>query len=406
MVELDDILSYPAERAARGEPEFEETYVRLLQRFSGKYYRYRLLFLLLEKVTSSLRRTGTVDIVFLGTPFLDLMLKTRSIYSIASLVQDEHELRAARRHTIPLHMAWKWKADLYRAYVAPDEATRRALIERTVADIGAVLQRASPRAVVVKNDSLFLERAVIAAARVAGIPTMTIQHGLFQRAAGSHVYDGFWTDHMLVWGEYFRDLYLENGILPEECVHVLGYPYPVLASPVRAGDVSLSICLLGQSWELNEHSLRKMKHELISIFMDACQRHGIDLVYRPHPAEHRDELHTAFPALRLTAEAETLAVAIDRFDLFISWTSTALIEAALHGRSAVQVRSGAIPMDDYSAVGACYSIEGDEEGITRFLEGVKRSEYPPMAVSDHYMRFSEDPGEEFFSIMRKISESR
>ncbi len=406
MPALDDILAYPAGRAARGEPEFEETYVRLLQRFSGKYYRYRPLFALLEKITASLRRTGAVDIVFLGTPFLHLMLHARSKYSIASLVQDEHELRTARRHSIPLHMAWKWKADLYRAYTARDDTTRLALLERTVTDIGTVLRRASPQAVVVKNDSLFLERAVIQAARSAGIPTVTIQHGLFQRAAGSHILDGHRTDHMLVWGEWFRDIYRENAIVPEARVHVLGYPYPVTTSPTAAGAVPCTICLLGQPWELNDASLREMKHQVISTFIKGCARLEIDLVYRPHPAEHWDDLRASFPALDLTREGETLTGAIDRYDLFLSWTSTALLEAALHGRSAVQIRSDAVPADDFSEVGACYSIEGDEAGITRFLEGVKRSEYPPMPVSGRYIHLSEDPGEDFSSIMRNISEFR
>jgi len=404
MPALDDILTYPAERARQGEPEFETTYLGLLERFSRKYRRYRPVITLLEGYFGSLRRTGAVDIVFLGTPYLHLMLHARSNHSIASLVQDEHELRTARRHSIPLHMAWKWKADLYRAYAADEDATRQALLKRTVTDIREVLRRASPRAVVVKNDSLFLERAVIAAARSEGIPTVTIQHGLFQQANGSHVYDGYWTDHMLVWGNYFRDLYLENDILPEARIHVLGYPYPVTASPARADDVPPTLCLLGQSWELNEDSLREMKHQLISTLMDACSGHGIDLVYRPHPAEHRGDLRASFHTLQLTDEAETLTRAINRYHLFLSWTSTALVEAALHGRSAVQIRSDAIPMDDFSAVGACYSIEGDEEGITRFLEGVKRSEYPPMAVSGHYIHLSEDPGEDFSSIMQHISE--
>ena len=129
------------------------------------------------------------------------------------------------------------------------------------------------------------------------------------------------------------------------------------------------------------------------------------MVYRPHPAEHRDDLRTSFPALHLTDEAETLTGAIDRYGHFLSWTSTALIEAALHGRSAVQIRSDAVPADDFSEVGACYSIEGDEEGITRFLEGMKRSEYPPMVVSDRYIRVSGDSGGIFSSIMRIVSDS-
>jgi hypothetical protein len=404
-MDLEGILAYPAECAARGEREFEESYVRLLKRFSVKYYRYRPLIALLEKSTASLRRAGTVDIVFLGTSFLQLMLQARSNHSIASLVQDELELRTARQHAIPLHMAWKWKADLYKAYAVNDDRTRLDLLERIVADIESVLRHASPLVVVMRNDSLFLERAVIQAARLVGIPTVTIQHGLFQRAPAAHVYDGYWTDHMLVWGDYFRDLYLENGILPEARIHVLGYPFPVTKSPAPAGTGPRSICLLGQPWEMYIASLREMKHQVISTFIDACARLETGLVYRPHPAEDRDELHASFPALVLTDEAEPLTRTIDHCDLFLSWTSTALIEVALQGRSAVQIWSDIVPMDDFSVIGACYSIEGNQEGITGFLEGVKQSSYPPMAVSDHYIHVAETPGEHFSAIMQIISDS-
>ncbi|MFC1499690.1 hypothetical protein ACFL6T_01580 [Candidatus Zixiibacteriota bacterium] len=403
-MEIEDILGYPAERAARGEPEFEETYMRRLRLFSRRFYSYRPLLALLESLSGSRRRAREVDILFLGTSFLHLMLQTRSRHSIASLVEEKHDLRMVRRHAIPPGFAWKWKVDLYRAYTATTDTRRRELLELTVADIERTLRRFSPRVVVLKNDSLFLERAVITAARSLGIPAVTIQHGLFMRVIESSLFDGYWTDHMLVWGEVFRDLYLENDILPEGRVHVLGYPFPVTPIPARSIDDPPTICLLGQPWELYVESLREMKYQVISTLRDACARMEIDLIYRPHPAEQRDALINSFPSLRLTSESATLGEAINSYDYFLSWTSTALIEAALHGRSAAQIRSDAVPMDDFSAIGACFQIEGNEEGIVRYLEGVKRSEYPPMAVNDRYVHITADPGEEFSIIFQNITD--
>ncbi len=402
-MDLEGIFAYPAQRARQGEPEFEKTYLGILERFSRKYHRYRPLIALLEGRSGTIRKVAPDGILFLGTSFLELMLETGSRTSIATLAQDEKELLTARRHAIPRHLAWKWKSELYRARMAVSAESRLQLLARTVEGIEAILRSSSPRAVVVKNDSLFLERAVIAAARLAGIPTVTIQHGLFMQAAGMHNWDGYWTDHMLVWGEFFRDLYLEWGIVPEERIHVLGYPFPVATDPGAGRIPPRTLCLLGQPWELNSEALREEKHRIIGELLEGVARDGLELVYRPHPAESRSRLRAAFPSLRLTDEEETLTGAIGRWDLFLSWTSTALIEVALHGRSAVQIGSETIPMDDFGAAGACHSIAGDRQGIRRFLEGAQQGGYPPMPVSDSYIHHDHDIAETFSSILGKIS---
>ena len=401
-MDLEGILAYPAERARQGEPEFEATYLGILARFSRKYRRYRPLIALLEGRPGTIRKAAPGGILFLGTPFLELMLATAAHLPVATLAQDERELRTARRQAIPRRLAWRWKSDLYRARTADSARSRRRLLERTVEDIASILGSSAPRAVVLKNDSLFLERAVIAAARSAGIPTVTIQHGLFMAAAGSHTWDGRWTDHMLVWGEHFRDLYLAEGMVPEGRIHLLGYPFPVPAGVGRGRVPPRALCLLGQPWELNSEALRAEKHRVIGELLAGAPRHGLSLDYRPHPAESREDLRAAFPSLRLTGEEEPLTETIRRRDLFLSWTSTALIEAALQGRSAVQIGSEVIPMDDFGAVGACHSIPGDREGIARFLEGVERGEYAPRPVSDRYLRRDHDVAETFSAILGKI----
>ncbi len=401
-MDLEGILAYPAERARQGETDFETTYLGILARFARKYRRYRPLIALLEGRTGIIRKTDPGGILFLGTPFLELMLAMPSTASIATLAQDEKELLNARRHAIPHHLAWKWKRDLYRARMAESAEARQHLLERTVEEIATIVRKSAPRAVILKNDSLYLERAVIAATRSTGVPTVTIQHGLFMEAAGTHIWDGHWTDHMLVWGEHFRNIYLEGGIVPEGQVHVLGYPFPVPTDFGTAGLPPRTLCLLGQPWELNSETLQVEKHRIIGELLEGVARHDLELIYRPHPAESRNELRAAFPSLRLTREEEPLTGTIEQFDMFLSWTSTALIEAALHGRCAVQIRSDMIPMDDFGAAGACHSIKGDSGTIKRFLEEVRQGGYGPVPVSDRYIHRDHDIVETFSIILGKI----
>lgn len=406
MMKLLDILTFPKLYSERGKPRFENSYVHRLRRFSRKYYRYQSLFWVLGKILDGVQRKKRADVVFLGTSFLHLMLQVSGRYNIKCIVQDEHELMTALRYKIPLIMGWKWKAALFRAYDSQTEAERAEGLRRTVSEIEAVIRRLSPRAVILRNDSLFLERSVVFAAKSTGTQTLTIQHGLFMQSAESYVYDGHWTDHMLVWSNIFRTLYATRNILPEENIHVLGYPYPIEAGPGKSGDDSPVACLLGQPWEHYASTLRDTKYEIISNLVKACAKLDLRMVYRPHPGECRIELMEEFPDLMLTDAAETLLEAIDRYDVFFSMTSTALIEAALRGRTAVQIRAEGFVQDNFEDIGACYSIVNDPDDMERFLEGVRQSQYPPLAVSEEYVGIPDNLGEVFSSILESTTDAK
>ena len=402
-MDLLEILAYPEQRSRRGEPQFESEYTGLLGRFSRKYFRYRFLFVVLSALLHRLHKRKSVDIVFLGLPFLHLTLQTSAHFKIMCLLQDENELFSAIRHHIPGILAWKWKAELFQAYKTDNTSERREHLDNIVTEIKEFLSEYSPRAIVLKNDSFFLERAVIFAARSVGIQTITIQHGLFMRSTEPHVFDGYWTDHMFVWSEYFKDLYRTLKILPEESVHILGFPYPVDVNSDKSVNDPSEVCLLGQPWELYADRFRITKVQIISNVMEACARLDIGMVYRPHPSESRLELAEHVPDLSLTKESESLQEAIDRYGLFCSMTSTALVEVVLKGRNAVQIRADDIPADNFEDIGLCYSVDNDPDEIEELLRGLKQSTIPFFEVNHSYIHVAENLGEKFVSIIDKVT---
>ena len=271
--------------------------------------------------------------------------------------------------------AWAWRASLHEAYEAAHGADdAEEILETVVADITAALASLRPRALLLENDSLFLERAFILAARRLGIRSVTIQDGIFQKSAPPHVLHGHFTDTMLVWGEFFKQMYIDKNVLPEERVHVLGYPYPVEPQTHRL-EGAPTVCFLGQPWESIDETLRAPKAVVTHHVIEACRAANLPLVYRPHPLERRHGL-PEIPDLAVTDAGEELSEALAKYDIFFSVNSTALVEAALRGKVAAQILEARFPSDDFEALGVCYSLENSADAVQEFLREMKEKPVP------------------------------
>ncbi len=400
-----EIFSYIETRAARGELTTKRSYIQGLEIFSQKYRRYRGVFRLFETLTT-LRR-GSADLLFIGVRFSSLILSMVPKYKVRVVVQGQNDLLWCLRHAVTPIPAWAWRERLSEAYRAADAevmatGNTEALLEEVVLDIAATLTSLKPRALVLENDSLFLERAFVLAARSLGIPSVTIQDGIFQKSAAPHILHGHFTDHMLVWGEFFRQMYIDKNILPEARVHVLGYPYPV--KPVKAGlEGAPTVCFLGQPWERYDETLDEPKTAVIYHVTEACRALGLPLVYRLHPLERRhDALETL--GVKVTDAGEGLEEAFAKYDIFFSINSTALVEAALRGRVAAQVLEARFPSDDFEALGICYSLENDADVLKAFLKRMKEDP-TPFPPNPDYISLKENPREKLIEFLSALSRS-
>ena len=381
-----EIFSYLKTRSERGESAIETSYAEQLGKFASRYRRYGRGFHLLESL-GGLRR-GPVDLLFLGIRFSSLILSMTPKYKVGVVAQGQSDLLWCLRHRVTPVPAWEWRAKLHEAYEAAHGAgDAEELLETIVADIAAALASLKPRALILENDSLFMERAFILAARRLGIQSVTIQDGIFQKSAPPHVLHGHFTDIMLVWGEFFREM-VADKILPEERVHVLGYPYPV--HPPQSNDKSnLTVCFLGQPWESLDEALRAPKAAVTHHVIEACRAAELPLVYRPHPLERRHGLPET-PGLNVTNAGEGLSEALAKYDVFFSVNSTALVEAALRGRVVAQILDARFPSDDFEALGVCYSLENSADAIKKFLCEMKEKPVP-FPVNSGYIDLTE-PG--------------
>ena len=396
MSESNKVFSYLKTRSERGEPDLERTYIQGLQTFAQRYRRYNALFRPLETLNAKTGRP--VDILFVGVKFANLILFTNARYKVSVVVQGQRDLLWCLRHKLSFLLTWKWRAALLQAYASQDAHKQ---VNGVVAGIATTLSRLEPCALVLENDSLFLERAFVRAAQAVNVPSFTVQDGLFMSAAPPHVMHGHLTDYMLVWGDFFKDLYVRKGILPAERVEVLGYPYVPAEQRGTTHRDGVSVCIVGQPFENYDEALRKPRYEMVSHVMAACEAAGLSVVYRPHPAENREAVERAFPNLTMTKPLESLQETIHNNAVFFSLTSTALVEAALQGKVAVQVRNRHFVADDFETLGVCKSIEDDVATMTAFLREQK-ADLHAFPVSPAYIDTSGQPGERLSEILKSL----
>lgn len=188
-------------------------------------------------------------------------------------------------------------------------------------------------------------------ARERGIPSLSIQHGLFLSKRGAAGYGSFAADKMAVWGTWFRDLILsETEVKPEQLV-VTGNPYfddlPAFdkknyrkkiadAYGISEDRPEILLAIAGHALiETHEISPDKVVTFVANI-LKSCPRESIVFI-KPHPAEAiqgTDRVYKEAASLvgrdvvLLPAEIDVRLFVIAS-DLVISQMSTVMVEAHL-----------------------------------------------------------------------------
>ncbi|MGE4440997.1 MAG: hypothetical protein AB7D27_05865 [Desulfomicrobium sp.] len=206
------------------------------------------------------------------------------------------------------------------------------------------------KVVVVTNDSLPLERMWIAAARQASIPSVCIQHGLFSSHA-REINDGKYADVICAYDEWQSQILMETGARK---VSILGF-YEDQKLLRKTRRKRRKVCFLGQPWVDYYKDFSSGYMRYVELMVDFFERNQIDWCYKPHPSEMNS--HEYVPGSLSRIKRMSLHDAFRKFDVFISLSSTALLEASLAGRVAIQVRYESIFSDNMEKYGYSHSID-------------------------------------------------
>lgn len=274
------------------------------------------------------------------------------------------------------------------------------LLQQGMDQLKTSFDNMNPDLIVLNDDVFPSHRAIVLVAQELGIPTVEIQHGIYM----SDLPTGREADYVFVWGEYFKDLYVNNKIKKSNQVKVLGYPY-IIQNCDNNYREKKRVTYLGQSFELYDESLLSSKLETIIKLQEICNKLNFDFVYRPHPVDDLNLLKSKLKNVNFTPHGETWQKSLEKGDIFISFNSTALVEASLHSKLSIQLKSYDMSTDDFEKLGACSkSVETFEE-LEIYLEKIRNDEVSSWrtSVKDSYIEIpSPNPETRFLELIQDI----
>ncbi len=266
------------------------------------------------------------------------------------------------------------------------------------------LKMIKPDYIILGLDSSPIDRAILWAAKKLGIPTIAFQHGL--EDAHIPLFNCKASDYILVWGEYFKDLYIQRTARKPEDIYILGYPCPIDKNCQANGKTNFyTVCYLAQDYERYNKDFLAVKLETIKQLSLICKKLGLQFMCRPHPGDDRKMLEAKFPDILFTSKQERVEETFKKADIFISFSSTALVEAAMRSKVSVQLMNYPLQSDNFEQLGVSSKSLGNVTELESYLAKIADSpdleEFKPRFNHD-YVETKYDPSQRFLEIIKAI----
>jgi hypothetical protein len=198
---------------------------------------------------------------------------------------------------------------------------------------------------------------------------------------------------MFLWGESQKEIYAKNKSYEMGKIRILGYPY----KKNQINDVALDktkICIFGQPWEVYDKSLGEKKKIIFENVIQNLSSNGVSAIYKPHPGEKDQEY---FPE-GVEIYKKDINCALQEYDVFISLTSTALLEASLNGKIAIQLFDKDFKSDHYAQKGYSYTFENSNyDNIYDFIMSIQS----PFDVPNDVIYQSDNLKKHFLSLIKE-----
>lgn len=294
------------------------------------------------------KRSHQIKYVFVGTKFKDL---------IVGLPRDQvlvyggnSDFLFCLKNGIYFNHHFDILSSVIKAYTNDSNGCE---VQKCIEKLTHSLKKIGAQYLVVSNDSLPLERIFIRSSRSAGLASACIQHGLFQSSNIHTVNDGYFADYMLVFDRHHLNLLVSKGVA-ENKIKILGYHSNIFTSDfsVHANGHSKKICIISQPWPGNDEKQGARFGELMDLIVLLLTESGLTYSIKPHPAEKNAPYLSKYNNLY----QKDMATCLKDFDVFISFTSTALLEASLAHKVAIQILDKAFNADNFQNIGYAYTI--------------------------------------------------
>lgn len=299
-------------------------------------------------------------------------------------------------------------SDLDQYFLAYREKKDITYLYQLIKSIEDRLKTIKPDYIVLWNDIVPIERAIALVSKKLSITTLEIHHGTYDEVVPMET--GKVADYVLVWGKYFKDLYVNRYKRNPENIYILGYPYVIKKNQeIEKKNNHYTICYLGQNFEVYNKKFLNIKIETIKKIHEICNTLGMKFVYRPHPGDDRELLKKNLADIQFTDTKEVLEETFVAADILISFSSTALVEAAMRSKIALQLLNYPLKSDNFEALGACsaslQTIEKLEDYLKKIVSAKNPNEFK-IEFNNDYVETRYNPIERFLEIIQEIEKTK
>ena len=206
---------------------------------------------------------------------------------------------------------------------------------------GAILDQTKPKSVVTMHlpGDGHAMNAVVVEAQERGIPTVFLQHGIMGASTAIHAPLPY--DRVLVFHQPAVELLAGKGLTAQP--EIVGSPfYDDVSQPAAEQPDEGYVLVVSQPDEQIER--RRSGHSWLRVLFAACGELGREVVLKIHPTDapnipyYQQLVDEAQTAVRIARHGEQpLAELIAGCSLFISRSSTTLLDAVLAGKPAIMV---------------------------------------------------------------------
>jgi hypothetical protein len=240
-----------------------------------------------------------------------------------------------------------------------------------------------------------------------GITTLVVQPGTGD--SSFYIYEDFVADYFLAWGQYSKILQWQSGIRKLEDIYILGYPYLVKTNEALIKNNHRTVCYLGQDYERYIKDLLEVKLQILNKLSETCKKLGLKFIYRCHPGDDRRALLQKLPNIFFVPKKEKIEETFERADIFISFSSTALVEAAMRQKITLQLMDFPIKLDNLEKLGACSksfeNLAGLENCLTKIANAQNLNEFK-IKFNNDYIETRYNPGQRFLEIIKEIENNK
>jgi hypothetical protein len=286
------------------------------------------------------------------------------------------------------------------------ETNNNNLIDKSVNKLVKILKKSKCN-IIVLNDSIYpINRALIYISKNLNIKTVEIQHAIYP--SDMKLISGIGADFVFVWGNYFKNMYINQLNLNTDKVKVLGYPFNI-AYREKVVSSNLVVYYLAQGFHLQDiKNLDILLSNALQI-RKICIENNMIFKCRLHPNSPQILLDKILPHIECTPNNESLNDALTLGDIFISFNSTSLIQAALQGKYCIQLNNIPVVTDDFEKLGICpksFSHISDLSNYLKTLSKLKRNDLKEFfaPIDDNYVFSNKiEVGERFLNLINQIN---